>query len=154
MYKSIKTYITGSVALIAGILFFSGSLQAQGNLGQKEQSNANAKTVVDVVQSTDSISEFAKLLDKSGFAKVLKQQKGKFTVLAPKNDAIKDMDPKKKKNPQGVVKQQLRQGEMSKDMIEDQMDVKVEKTIDSADNGTVYVVDGLASPPQRQQKQQ
>lgn len=154
MYKSLKTYLASSMAIAVTLLMFSGSMQAQGNMQGETSSQTDAKTVVDVVKSTNNVSEFAELLDKSGFAKVLDQQDGQFTVLAPKNEAIEDVDPQRKQNPQTLIQGQLYQGELSKDEVEAQMDVKVEETDNSAANGTVHVVDKLASPPQQQQQQQ
>jgi uncharacterized surface protein with fasciclin (FAS1) repeats len=156
MYKYFKTYITGTLVLAIMVLLGYSPLQAQtksqGN--NYKSSDSNAKTVVDVVKSTKNVSKFAKLLDKSGFAKILNQQNGQFTVLAPDNDAIENANSKLKKNPKMLVQKQLLQGKISKKQVESKLGVKVEKTDNSASNGTVYVVNKLVSRSQQQQQQQ
>ena len=147
MYKSLKTYLASSLALIITIFMFSNSIQAQGNVSP----DSDTKTVVDVVKSESNTSKFAEMLDKSGFAQVLSQPKSKFTVLAPKNGAIENADSQLKQNPKQLVQGHLFQGNVSKKQVESQMGVTVEKTDKSAANGTVYVVDKIASSPRQQQ---
>lgn len=131
--KTIKSTFTSLLIITITILFFSNSLLAQGNSPQD-------KTVFDVVNSKDNLSEFASLLQQSGYAKVI-NQKGPYTVLAPSNEAIQNTDSKLKKNPKKLMKGQLFQGNVPKDQIESQMGVTVQETDSSASNGTVYVVD-------------
>jgi uncharacterized surface protein with fasciclin (FAS1) repeats len=152
MYKSLKTYLASSLALAVMFLMISGSLHAQGNTqGKKMQSNK--KSVVNVIKSKKDLSKFASLLKKSGFAQVLNKQDAKFTVLAPDNDAVKNLDSKQKKNPKNLVQSQLFQGNVSKKVVEKQMGVNVKKTYDNADNGVVYVVDKFNSASNQKQKQ-
>lgn len=144
MYKSLKTYLTGSLALAVMFLMVAGSLHAQGNM-QGEKSQSNKKSVVDVVKSKKDLSEFANLLEKSGFAQVLNKQNAKFTILAPKNEAVENLSSKQKKDPKTLIQNQLFQGNVSKKIVEKQMGVKIEKTYNTADNGVVYVVDKFNS---------
>jgi uncharacterized surface protein with fasciclin (FAS1) repeats len=156
MFKSIKIYLASSIALAVMFLMISGSLHAQGNTqGQKMKTNtkSNKKSVVDVVKSKKDLSKFASLLNKSGFAQVLNKQDTKFTVLAPDNDAVKNLGSKQKKNPKNLVQSQLFQGNVSKKVVEKQMGVNVKKTYDNADNGVVYVVDKFNNNSKQQQQQ-
>ncbi|HLR76318.1 MAG TPA: fasciclin domain-containing protein [Balneolaceae bacterium] len=148
MPKTLKAYITGALVVAITALMSAGPLQAQIN----KQTETNEKTVVDVVKSNKDLSKFADLLDKSGFAELLDQPQGEYTVLAPKNEAIKNADPELKQDPKNLVQMQVLRGNIPKDRIESELDVKVEETDNSASNGTVYVVDDIASPPQRQQQ--
>jgi|GEM_PF-3513179 len=153
MVNKLKVYLASGLALAVTVLIFSGSLQAQVNTQGNMQNDQDAKTVVDVVKEKDNTAKFADMLEKSGFATVLNQQTSQFTVLAPKNEAVENLDPQLKENPQQAVQGQLLKGEMSKDNIEEQLGVKVEETDDSAKNGTVYVVDDFADQSNQQQQQ-
>ncbi len=135
--KSIfKNSFASSLILVITLFLVSNSMKAQENSAPDAQAN----TVFQVVDSKDNTSEFAELLQTSGFAPILKK-KGPYTVLAPNNEAIEKTDSKLKDNPKKLMKGQLFQGEVSKKQIESQMGVKVQETDKSASNGTVYVVD-------------
>ncbi len=87
---------------------------------------------------------FSQLLKDSGYEQILKRQ-GTFTVIAPKNEAVEQAGAQAQESPQQVVQGHLFQGEISKDQVEEQTGVTVEETDESASNGVVFVVDGLAS---------
>lgn len=136
--KSIsKRFFAGSLILVFTLLFSSNAVRGQSN----SQTDNQGKTVYEVVNSNENTSEFAALLDKSGYARILKQQQGDFTVLAPSNEAVQKADSELKASPKKLMKGQLFKGEVSKDQVESQMGVTVEETDNSASNGTVYVVD-------------
>ncbi len=110
--------------------------------------DAQGETVYEVVNANEETSDFAKLLDKSGYAQILKKQ-GPYTILAPSNDAIEASNTSMEElneNPEQiktVVQGHLYQGEVPSDQIESQMGVTVEKSDESASNGVVHVVDQI-----------
>lgn len=134
-----KCSLTGSLMLALTILFLSNATKAQVN----SQTETQGQTVYEVVNSKENTSEFAALLDKSGYAQILKQQESSFTVLAPNNKAIQNADSELKSNPKKLMQGQLFKGQVSKDQVESQMGVTVQETDDSAANGVVYVVDSV-----------
>ncbi len=140
MKRTFKAVFTSSLMLTIAILILSNPMQAQESSPPESQ----GQNVLDVVNSMEETSEFAGLLQQSGYGKILKQ-KGPYTILAPSNEAIQNADSKLKKNPKQLMKGQLFQGNVPKDQIESQMGVTVQKSDKSASNGTVYVVDKVVS---------
>ncbi|MDZ7692276.1 MAG: fasciclin domain-containing protein [Balneolaceae bacterium] len=137
MKISFKRVFTSSLMLAITLLFFSNAVQAQDDT----ESAAEGKTVYEVVNSNDKTTEFATLLDKSGYAKILKQPQATYTVLAPSNEAVQNADKELKASPKKLMQGQLFKGEVTKDQIESQMGVTVQESDNSAANGVVHVVD-------------
>ena len=123
--------------MVAVALFFSpDSMNAQ-------QTSTQDNTLYQVVNSKDNTSEFATMLDKSGYAKILKNPEGTYTVLAPNNQAVKTSN--LKKNPKKLIKGQLYKGEVPKKQVESRTGVTVQEADSSASNGIVYVVDKVVN---------
>jgi len=145
MKLSFKNFLISSLMLTVTVLVTTVSSQAQ----ETTPPNAEGKSVFEVVNSIDETSDFANLLDKSGYAQILKKQ-GPFTVLVPSNDAIKASDTSMEKlneNPaqlKSVVQGHLYQGEVPAEKVESQMGVTVQDKDESASNGVVYVIDQIA----------
>lgn len=143
MKSNIKRLVSASLAVMLVMAVVANVTVAQ-NTGQQGQ--VDGETVVDKLNSSDKTSDFAELVEASGFGQVLVQQ-GPYTVLAPTNSAIEDegvdVDAAKenKEQAQKVVQSHLYQGEISSDEVESSMGVKIEDKDESAANGTVYVVD-------------
>jgi uncharacterized surface protein with fasciclin (FAS1) repeats len=135
-----KNICATSLLLTVTALLFSGSVQAQDN----STTEAQGKTVYEVVNNKDDVSEFATLLEESGYAAILKQE-GSYTVLAPSNEAVQKTDAELKESPKELMKGQLFKGEVPKDQVESQMGVTVQETDESASNGVVYVVDQVVT---------
>lgn len=135
MKKILKTIFAGSLVLAVSLLVLSNSMKAQNSSPDNQ-----GKTVFEIVNSKENTSEFADLLKQSGYSKILKKQ-GTYTVLAPDNEALQNVDSKLKKNPKKLMRGQLFKGNVPKDQVESQMEVKVKETDKSASNGVVYVVD-------------
>lgn len=132
-------------SLILTVTFLlNTSVQAQ----ETAPPDAQGETVYEVVNASEETSDFAELLDKSGYAQILKKQ-GPYTILAPSNDAIEASNTSMEElneNPEQiktVVQGHLYQGEVPSDQIESQMGVTVEKSDESASNGVVHVVDQI-----------
>lgn len=140
MSKLFKIHSLKLFSLTALVALFTVALNAQDIPPQQE--SQDGKNLVQVVKANDDISEFADLLDKSGYADIL-EEGGPFTILAPNNDAIKALSDEDKENPQELLQGQLFQGNVPKDLVESELGVKVEKTDDSATNGIVYIVDKI-----------
>lgn len=143
MKLSLKTLLISSLILTVTVLL-NTTTQAQ----ETTPPDAQGETVYEVVNASEETSDFAELLDKSGYAKILKKQ-GPYTVLAPSNEAIEasntSMD-KLSENPgqiKSVVQGHLYQGEVPSEKVESQMGVTVEKSDESASNGVVHVVDQI-----------
>jgi uncharacterized surface protein with fasciclin (FAS1) repeats len=132
-----KRFFTATLMLAFTVLFISNAAQAQGD----SESATQGKTVYEVVDSKDNTSEFATLLNESGYSKILKQQGGTYTVLAPSNEAVEQTDAELKENPKKLMQGQLFKGEVPKDQVESQMGVTVQETDNSAANGIVHIVD-------------
>jgi uncharacterized surface protein with fasciclin (FAS1) repeats len=134
--------VTGSFILLFAVAIHSNTINAQGNTEDQPQ----GETVVDKVESNEGTSDFAEILQVSGFADVLSQQ-GPFTVIAPSNDALQsaEVDVEKAKNDQKMAQQvaqsHLYQGELPSEEVESSMGVEVQDSDDSASNGTIYFVD-------------
>lgn len=139
MKIAIKRVFAGSLMFALTLLFFSSTLQAQGNT----EATAQGKTVYEVINSIENTSEFATLLDKAGYGQVLKQQNGTYTVLAPNNEAVQNAESSLKESPKKLMQGQLFKGEVPKEQIESQMGVTVQESYNSASNGVVYVVDKI-----------
>ena len=137
MKISFKRFFTATLILAFTVLFFSNAVQAQVD----SESATQNKTVYEVVNSVDNTSEFATLLDESGYAQILKQQGSTFTVLAPSNEAMQQVDSELKASPKKLMQGQLFKGEVSKEQVESQTGVTVQETDKSAANGVVYIVD-------------
>lgn len=133
----IKRLFSATLMIALAMLFTTNTVQGQ----EGTESATEGKTVYEVVNSKDTTSEFATLLDESGYGQILKQQGSTFTVLAPSNEAIQQADTELKENPKKMMQGLLFKGEVSKDQVESQMGVTVEETDNSAANGVVYVVD-------------
>jgi uncharacterized surface protein with fasciclin (FAS1) repeats len=149
MKKLLKLITATSLILAFAITLNSQALNAQDQ-------GAQGDTVVEVVEGTEEASDFADLLSESGFASVLQEQ-GPYTVLAPSNEALEasgtNVD-ELKQNPQkvqGLVQGHLYQGELPSDKVESMLDVSVEKSDNSASNGTVHVVDKVVKKGGQQQ---
>jgi len=151
MKKSIKTFFTISLLMVFAIFLSSNLTIAQGHQGKAK--NAQGKTVVGVVNSNNKTSQFAQLLKKSGYSRILKK-KGPYTVLAPTNKALKNANAKLKAKPKQLMRGQLFQGNVSKKQVKKQMGVKILNTDKSASNGTVYIVDKISQPQKSQQQKQ
>ena len=136
MKKTLDVLFTTFLIAAVALFFSPDATKAQ-------QESEQDKSLYEVVNSTDSTSEFATILDKSGYAKILKNSKGTFTVLAPDNEAVKAS--KLKTTPKKLVKGQLYKGEVPKDQVESQMNVTVQDADSSASNGIVYVVDTIVN---------
>jgi uncharacterized surface protein with fasciclin (FAS1) repeats len=139
-----KRLVISSFVLLFGVATYSNIINAQGNT----QTQVEGETVVDKVESNEKTSDFAELLEASGFAKVL-QNEGPFTVLAPSNEALQsgvtNLE-EVKENPaqvQKLVRSHLYQGQVSSSQVESDMGVGIEETDESAANGTVYIVDNI-----------
>lgn len=150
MKNFLKRLLSASFLLMFVVAVGSNSINAQENPPAQQ----GGETVVDKVQSNEDVSEFAELLQVSGFADVLAQQ-GPYTVLAPSNEALRSGDfdlEQVKQNPgqaQQVVQSHLYQGELGSEKVESSMGVGVEDTDDSAANGTVHVVDNVVQKQQQ-----
>jgi len=143
MYKSLKIYVAGTLTLVFTILMFSDAVQAQQKGQDESRSNNDAQTVVEVVKSIDNVSQFAVLLDEADLEQQFNQPDDEYTVLAPTNEAMDEVDPMLKQKPDALVDNQIFNTEMSEDDVSEQTGLTVKDTYDSAINGTVYVVDGL-----------
>ncbi len=142
MSKLFKNYFLKLFPLTTLLILFSISVNSQDIPPQEAQ---DGKNLVQVVKANEDISEFAALLDKSGYADILKEG-GPYTVLAPNNDVLKNLPAEQKENPQELLQGQLFQGNVPKDLIESELGVKVEKTDESATNGVIYIVDKINEP--------
>ncbi len=148
MKKLVRLFTATSLILAFAITLNSQALNAQGNQG--------GDTVVEVVEGTEQVSDFAELLSESGFANVLQEQ-GPYTVLAPSNEALEASETnvdELKQNPQkvqGLVQGHLYQGDLPSDKVESMLDVSVEESDNSASNGTVHVVDKVVKKGGQQQ---
>lgn len=144
-----KRLLPGILSLLVILAFSANTMVAQGG-GQGQQGQVEGETVVDKINETEETSEFAELLEQSGFAQVLVQQ-GPFTVLAPTNEALAngDIDIESAKQDreaaQSVVQSHLYQGELPVEEVENSMGVKVENEDGSPANGVLYVVDGIVT---------
>jgi len=142
MSTKIKRFVSASVTLLLLLAFGANLSFAQGG----GQGQAQGETVVDKLNGNEKLSDFATLVEASGFGQVLNQQ-GTYTVLAPTNEALEsegvDVDAAKenRKQAQKVVQSHLYQGDISTKKVESSMGVKIKEKDESAANGTVYVVD-------------
>ena len=136
MKKSLNTLLTTFLMVAVALFFSPDTMNAQ-------QATTQGKTLYEVVNSKDSTSEFATMLDKSGYAKILKNPKGTYTVLAPSNKAVKTSS--LKKSPKKLIKGQLYKGEVSQKQVESRTGVTVQEADSSASNGIVYVVDKVVN---------
>ncbi len=147
MTSKIKKFVSASFAVLLVVAFSANVSFAQG---QVQQGQSQGETVVDKVNDNEDTSDFADLLEQSGFAQVLVKQ-GPFTVLAPSNDALAegDVDVESAKENQNqakqVVQNHLYQGEISADEVESTMGVGVQDADESAANGVVYTVDQVVT---------
>lgn len=144
MKLSMKSLLINSLIIIVAFLFTTHTTDAQ----QTTPPDAEGKTVYEAVKSSEETSDFAQLLEKSGYAEILKKQ-GPYTILAPSNEAIEESgenveelneNPEKVKN---LIRGHLYQGEVPSDQVESQMGVSVEESDDSPSNGIVHVVDQI-----------
>ncbi|MGM0589562.1 MAG: fasciclin domain-containing protein [Bacteroidota bacterium] len=109
---------------------------------------AEGETVIDVMESNEETTGFAKMLDKSGYAQILKEP-GPYTILAPSNEALKNNGidtenlPADQAQLQQMVQSHLYQGSVPQDQVENQMGVSIKDTDESPSNGVVYIVDDL-----------
>jgi len=134
--------MASSLTLLAALVFFISSLAvSQGQ--QQKPAPAEGKTVLDIVTDNEDTKHFADALEKSGFARVLKQQ-GPYTVVAPKNKAVEEAELNIEENPKNLIQGQLYQGEIPAEEIESQLGVTIEKSDKSASNGVVYIVDKVS----------
>jgi len=141
MKDSFKTFIASSLVITIALFILSNSAFSQGSISSKTKK----KTVLQIVNSNKNTSEFAKLLKQSGYSAILKR-KGPFTVLAPNNKAIENTDGKLKGKPKQLMKGQIYKGEISKDRLKSQKNIKILETDKTASNGVVYVVDKVTQP--------
>lgn len=147
-----KRLITGSFVFLFAIALYSNTTTAQE---APPTEGAEGETIVDKLSENEETTEFAALLDESGFADVL-QQEGPFTVLAPSNEALQsgEVDVEAvKEDPaqvQQLVQSHLYKGEIPSEQVESSMGVGIENSDDSADNGTIYVVDQVVQQQQQQ----
>lgn len=143
MRSKIKRIVSGALAIMLVLAVGANFAVAQGQ-GQG-QGQAQGETVVDKLNENDDTSDFAELLDQSGFAQVLVQQ-GPYTVLAPSNEALANGDvnvdaaKEDRKQAQQVVQNHLYQGEISAEEVESSMGVEVKEKDESPSNGVVYFV--------------
>ena len=149
MKLSLKSLLISSLILTVTLLFSINDTQAQ----QTSPPETEGKTVLEAVKTSDKTSDFAELLEQSGYAKVLNSQ-GPYTVLAPSNEAIsKETEMSKlKEKPQkvkSIVQSHLYQGEVSSEQVESQMGVTIEEKDESPSNGVVYVVDQVVKPQKK-----
>lgn len=144
MKLSMKSLLINSLIITVAVLFTTHSTEAQ----QTTPPDAEGKTVYEAVKSSEETSDFAQLLEKSGYADILKKQ-GPYTILAPSNEALEESgenveelneNPEKVKN---LIRGHLYQGEVPSDQVESQMGVSVEESDDSPSNGVVHVVDQI-----------
>ncbi|MDR8393952.1 fasciclin domain-containing protein [Aliifodinibius sp. S!AR15-10] len=136
-----KRFFAGSLMLAFAVLFISNTVHGQND----SELDTQQKTVYEVVNANDNTSEFATLLDKSGYGRILKQPESTFTVLAPSNEAVQNADTKLKASPKKLMQGQIFQGEVTKDQVETQTGVTVQETDKSAANGVVYIVDTVVT---------
>lgn len=139
MKATVKSLLFSSLIVTLAFVFSLNEAVAQDSTSQAAQ----GKTVMEVVQNKDDISDFAQMLEKSGYGKVLAKE-GPYTILAPSNEAIKaekESGGKGAVQAKGLIKGHLYQGEIPADQIESQMDVTVTATDKSAGNGIVHIVD-------------
>lgn len=144
MKLSMKSLLVNSLIITVAVLFTTHTTEAQ----QTTPPDAEGKTVYEAVKSSEETSDFAQLLEKSGYANILKKQ-GPYTILAPSNEALEESgenveelneNPEKVKN---LIRGHLYQGEVPSDQVESQMGVSVEESDDSPSNGVVHVVDQI-----------
>jgi len=128
--KMISTFTTFLMALIIGL----SSAHAQN-------------TVADVVSNSEEHTTFAKLLETAELKGTL-QQPGPYTVLAPTNEAFKELGEEKintlKENPQklqNILVGHLFQGNVSASDVEETQQVNITNGDIEASNGTVHVID-------------
>lgn len=148
MRTKIKRFVSASVALLLVFAFSANVSVAQG--GGQGQGQAQGETVVDKLNENENTSDFAELLEQSGFAQVLVEQ-GPYTVLAPSNDALAngevDIESAKENREQAqqVVQNHLYQGEIPTEEVESSMGVEVEDKDESPSNGVVYFVNDVVT---------
>lgn len=145
MKSILKRLATG-----AFLLFFAVAVHSNTTIAQETEAPPQGDTVVDKVQSSEKTSDFAEILQASGFADVLQEQ-GPFTVLAPSNDALESsgVDVEEAKSDQQMAQQvaqsHLYQGELPEEEVEASMGVEVEDSDDSPSNGTIYFVNQMVT---------
>lgn len=146
MKTMLKRLVTSSFILLFAVAIHSNTMNAQGNAASQPQ----GETVVDKVTSNAETSDFAEILQVSGFAEVLNRQ-GPFTVLAPSNEALKagNVDVEAAKNDQEKARQvaqnHLYKGEIPAEEVESSMGTEVTDSDDSGSNGTVYFVNQVVT---------
>lgn len=100
------------------------------------------------MKAKDKTSDFAELLEKSGFAQVWVQQ-GPYTVRVPTNEALikgnVDVEAanENRKQAQRIVQRHLYQGEISVEEIESTMDISIESKDELPSNGVVYFINDV-----------
>lgn len=148
MRTKIKRFVSASVALLMVFAFSANVMVAQG--GGQGQGQAQGETVVDKLNENENTSDFAELLEQSGFAQVLAEQ-GPYTVLAPSNEALAngevDIEAAKESQEQAqqVVQSHLYQGEIPAEEVESSMGVEVEDQDGTPSNGVVYFVNDVVT---------
>ena len=137
-----KNHLIKSLSILTLIVFASTSLLiAQGQTAPQE---VEGKSLLEVVETHEKTEKFSEVLNASGFARVLKQA-GSYTVIAPNNEAIDNVESKLKEQPKELMKGQLYQGEISEEDVENQLGVNIVDKDESAANGVVYVVDKVST---------
>lgn len=150
MRTKIKRFVSASVALLLVLAFSANITVAQGGGQQQQGQAAEGETVVDKLNENENTSDFAELLEQSGFAQVLAEQ-GPYTVLAPSNEALAngevDIESAKENRDQAqqVVQSHLYQGEIPQEEVESSMGVEVDEKDESPSNGTVYFVNDVVT---------
>lgn len=150
MRTKIKRFVSASVALLMVFAFSANVMVAQGGGQGQGQGQAQGETVVDKLNENENTSDFAELLEQSGFAQVLAEQ-GPYTVLAPTNEALAngevDVEAAKgsQEQAQQVVQSHLYQGEISAEEVESSMGVEVQDQDGTPSNGVVYFVNDVVT---------
>lgn len=150
MRTKIKRFVSASVALLLVFAFSANVSVAQGGGQGQGQGQAQGETVVDKLNENENTSDFAELLEQSGFSQVLVEQ-GPYTVLAPSNEALAngeiDIESAKENREQAqqVVQNHLYQGEIPTEEVESSMGVEVEDKDESPSNGVVYFVNDVVT---------